>query len=90
MLLIHGLTNSSSYQDFAFHLNTNTIGPTITAQKLLRSSICVDSITFISSDSGSSAEFHDFEDGFAAYGASKAALNHMLRVSMCSACPVFY
>lgn len=36
-------------------------------------------MTFISSDSGSAQDFRDFEDGFAAYAASKAALNHMLR-----------
>lgn len=34
---------------------------------------------FISSDSGSATKFLEFEDGFAAYGASKAALNQMLR-----------
>jgi NAD(P)-dependent dehydrogenase (short-subunit alcohol dehydrogenase family) len=34
---------------------------------------------FISSDSGSTANFLDFEDGFGAYSASKAALNQMLR-----------
>ncbi|KAH0844361.1 hypothetical protein FOPE_09868 [Fonsecaea pedrosoi] len=36
-------------------------------------------IMFISSDSGSASLFRDHEDGFAAYGASKAALNQMLR-----------
>lgn len=36
-------------------------------------------IVFISSDSGSAQSFRDFEDGFAAYAASKAALNQMLR-----------
>ena len=36
-------------------------------------------IIFISSDSGSTQLFRDYEDGFGAYGASKAALNQMLR-----------
>ncbi|KAK4938963.1 hypothetical protein LTR10_020711 [Elasticomyces elasticus] len=36
-------------------------------------------VIFISSDSGSTTEFRDHEDGFGAYGASKAALNQMLR-----------
>lgn len=36
-------------------------------------------IIFISSDSGSATLFRDHEDGFGAYGASKAALNQMLR-----------
>lgn len=34
---------------------------------------------FISSDSGSAQAFREMEDGFAAYAASKAALNQMLR-----------
>lgn len=46
---------------------------------MLKSSIAVNSITFISSDSGSAQNFRDFEDGFAAYAASKAALNQALR-----------
>lgn len=36
-------------------------------------------VVFMSSDSGSMADFREYEDGFAAYGASKAALNMMLR-----------
>lgn len=36
-------------------------------------------VVFISSDSGSMADFREYEDGFATYGASKAALNMMLR-----------
>ncbi|KIW06261.1 uncharacterized protein PV09_02733 [Verruconis gallopava] len=68
-----------SYEDLVFHLNTNTVGPIITARKLLQSGVSIGTIAFMSSDSGSSTEFRDFEDGFAAYGASKAALNHMLR-----------
>ncbi|KAJ4522855.1 hypothetical protein HRR83_001355 [Exophiala dermatitidis] len=70
-----------SFDDFALHLHTNTIGPIIAAQKLLN--ISGDSppskVVFISSDSGSTADFREHEDGFAAYGASKAALNQMLR-----------
>lgn len=36
-------------------------------------------IIFMSSDSGSMADFREYEDGFAAYGASKVALNMMIR-----------
>ncbi|KAI6870089.1 NAD(P)-binding protein [Hortaea werneckii] len=68
-----------SYEDFAFHLHSNTIGPIICAQKLLSSGIGIGAITFISSDSGSAQQFRKFEDGFAAYAASKAALNQMAR-----------
>ena len=68
-----------SFDDFVYHMNTNTIGPIICAQKLLRSGISVGAIVFISSDSGSVQCFRDMEDGFAAYAASKAALNHALR-----------
>ncbi|KAJ8128805.1 hypothetical protein O1611_g4829 [Lasiodiplodia mahajangana] len=70
-----------SFSDFALHLHTNTIGPIICAQKLLN--LDHDSppskVVFISSDSGSTTRFLDFEDGFGAYAASKAALNQMLR-----------
>ncbi|KAI1110704.1 3-oxoacyl-reductase [Nemania sp. NC0429] len=70
-----------SFSDFALHIHTNTIGPIICAQKLLN--LSPDSpppkIVFISSDSGSTTRFLDFEDGFGAYAASKAALNQMLR-----------
>ncbi|KZF20037.1 3-oxoacyl-reductase [Xylona heveae TC161] len=68
-----------SFDDFAYHLHTNTIGPIITAQRLLQTSIPIGTIMFMSSDSGSTAQFREFEDGFAAYAASKAALNQMLR-----------
>jgi NAD(P)-dependent dehydrogenase (short-subunit alcohol dehydrogenase family) len=52
------------------------------AQKLLRLSPQPDirTMVFMSSDSGSTAKFRAFEDGFAAYAASKAALNQGLRV----------
>ena len=36
-------------------------------------------MTFISSDSASGTRFNDYEDGFGAYAASKAALNQMAR-----------
>ncbi|KAI6797227.1 NAD(P)-binding protein [Hortaea werneckii] len=68
-----------SYEDFAFHLHSNTIGPIICAQKLISAGIGIGAITFISSDSGSAQQFRPFEDGFAAYAASKAALNQMAR-----------
>lgn len=68
-----------SFKDFAFHLHTNTIGPIICAQKLLKSSVQIGTIVFISSDSGSAQCFREMEDGFAAYAASKAALNQTLR-----------
>lgn len=61
------------------HLQTNTVGPILTAQKLLTRDISIGCIVFISSDSGSASNFNDFEDGFAAYAASKAALNQSLR-----------
>jgi len=70
-----------SFQDFAVHLHTNTIGPIIIAQKLLQISSAAppSKLVFISSDSGSTALFREYEDGFGAYAASKAALNQMLR-----------
>jgi NAD(P)-dependent dehydrogenase (short-subunit alcohol dehydrogenase family) len=69
----------SSFDEFAFHLHTNTIGPIITAQKLLQSMIPIGTIVFMSSDSGSHANFREMEDGFAAYAASKSALNMAIR-----------
>lgn len=68
-----------SFDDFAFHMNTNTVGPIICAQRLLQSDISIGTIVFISSDSGSLVNFRDMEDGFAAYAASKAALNMAAR-----------
>ncbi|KXJ86157.1 hypothetical protein Micbo1qcDRAFT_168753 [Microdochium bolleyi] len=68
-----------SFADFAKHLHTNTIGPIICAQKLLSLSRPPSRLVFISSDSGSTTNFLEYEDGFAAYAASKAALNQMLR-----------
>ncbi len=43
--------------------STNTIGPIITAQQLLKTSIPIGTVIFMSSDSGSAAEFRSFEDG---------------------------
>ena len=68
-----------SFASFAFHLNTNTIGPIICAQRLLQSNIPISSIVFMSSDSGSVTCFRAMEDGFAAYAASKSALNQAAR-----------
>lgn len=56
-----------SFDHFAFHINTNTIGPIICAQRLLKTGVPIKSICFISSDSGSTAAFREQEDGFAAY-----------------------
>ncbi|RKL31141.1 hypothetical protein BFJ72_g11158 [Fusarium proliferatum] len=70
-----------SYDNFKFHMETNTIGPIICAQKLvnLNPESPPSKLIFISSDSGSTTNFLAYEDGFAAYAASKAALNQMLR-----------
>lgn len=70
-----------TFDEFAFHLHTNTIGPILVAQKLLKTNIPIGTIVFMSSDSGSAQAFREMEDGFAAYAASKAALNQMMRVS---------
>ncbi|KEF55610.1 uncharacterized protein A1O9_08360 [Exophiala aquamarina CBS 119918] len=74
-------TSDRSFSDFALHLHTNSIGPIIIAQRLLQvcSPLVPSKLVFISSDSGSAGDFQGHEDGFAAYGASKAALNQMLR-----------
>jgi short chain dehydrogenase len=77
-----------SFSKFAHHLHTNTIGPIITAQRLLTTGIPIGTIIFMSSDSGSALNFRDFEDGFGAYAASKAALNQMLRV--CIHCRILH
>ncbi|KAH8700372.1 putative short-chain dehydrogenase [Talaromyces proteolyticus] len=69
-----------TFDNFTNHLHTNTVGPIIIAQKLLKlSDVSIGTIAFMSSDSGSTGNFLDFEDGFAAYAASKAALNQALR-----------
>ena len=83
MPMLRSLTESfdRSFSDFALHLHTNTIGPVLVAQKLLKISSAAppSRLIFISSDSGSTTLFRNHEDGFGAYGASKAALNQMLR-----------
>ena len=71
-----------SYSGFAHHLHTNTIGPIITAQRLLATGLPIGTIVFMSSDSASALNFHESEDGFGAFAASKAALNQMLRVNI--------
>lgn len=53
----------SSFEDFDYHLRTNTIGPIITAQKLLATRLPIQTIVFMSSDSGSATNFREFEDG---------------------------
>lgn len=68
-----------SYENFAFHLQTNTVGPIICAQRLLKADLHINTLVFISSDSGSVTNFREMEDGFAAYAASKAALNQAAR-----------
>ncbi|KAH3207295.1 hypothetical protein LV164_001310 [Aspergillus fumigatus] len=69
-----------TFDHFAHHLLTNTVGPIIVAQQLLKmASPRIDTIAFMSSDSGSAQRFLAYEDGFAAYAASKAALNQALR-----------
>lgn len=73
------LTSDRSFDEFAFHLHTNTIGPIVAAQKLLQTKIPIGTIVFMSSDSGSHGKFLEMEDGFAAYAASKAALNMAAR-----------
>ncbi|KAK6431478.1 hypothetical protein LTR95_012365 [Oleoguttula sp. CCFEE 5521] len=75
-----GITSFRSYANFQFHLQTNTIGPILAASSLLRNlNTPPKTLTFISSDSGSVQRFRPEEDGFAAYAASKAALNQSLR-----------
>lgn len=52
-----------SFDEFAFHLHTNTVGPIILASKLLQTNIPIGTITFLTSDSGSATNFRDMEDG---------------------------
>lgn len=54
---------SSSFNIFAEHLKINTVGPIITAQKLLDTRIPIHCIAFMSSDSASSSTFQHFPDG---------------------------
>ncbi|KAE8141730.1 hypothetical protein BDV38DRAFT_279077 [Aspergillus pseudotamarii] len=69
-----------TFDQFAQHLLTNAVGPVIVAQERLKlPDVSIETIAFMSSDSGSTQRFLAFEDGFAAYGVSKAALNQALR-----------
>ncbi|KAF5230161.1 hypothetical protein FAUST_9954 [Fusarium austroamericanum] len=70
-----------TFQDLSYHLTTNTIGPIICAQKLINldPESPPSKVIFISSDSGSTTNFLGHEDGYAAYAASKSALNQALR-----------
>lgn len=52
-----------SFDEFAFHLHTNAIGPIICAQRLLQTMIPIGTIAFMSSDSGSAQNFREMEDG---------------------------
>ena len=54
----------SSFLDFEHLLKTNAIGPTIVAQKLLKTRIPIGMIVFMSSSSGSTTDFREFEDGY--------------------------
>ena len=60
----HWLRQRRSFASFEKHLRTNTIGPIIVAQKLLQTHISLGSVIFMSSDSGSAANFRAFEDGY--------------------------
>ncbi len=59
-----GSDHNRSFASFEKHLRTNTIGPIIVAQKLLQTHIPLGTIMFMSSDSGSAANFRPFEDGY--------------------------
>lgn len=72
-------SSEMGFAEFAFHLHTNAIGPVVFASQLLRSGVSVGKLVFMSSDSGSAQRFREMEDGFAAYAASKAALNMAVR-----------
>ena len=45
-------------------MRTNTIGPVVIANKLLAAGLSIGTLVFMSSDSGSAAEFREFEDGY--------------------------
>lgn len=82
-----------SYQELMGHLGANCAGNVVVARRVLmlneeiRTNTAVDTnlpvngrnVVFMSSDSGSMGDFRDYEVGFAAYGASKVALNMMIR-----------
>lgn len=60
----NGSCHHRSFASFEKHLRTNTVGPIIVAQKLLQTHISLGTILFMSSDSGSAANFRPFEDGY--------------------------
>jgi NAD(P)-dependent dehydrogenase (short-subunit alcohol dehydrogenase family) len=71
-----------TFKTFNHHLMTNTVGPVVLAASLLKyhsKELLLSNLTFISSDSGSQGNFLSYENGFAAYGASKSALNMSIR-----------
>ena len=47
----------------AEHLHVNTIGPIITAQKIIDTKIPVGTIVFLSSDLASASDFRQGQDG---------------------------
>ena len=63
LLLTFQRATEVSFDKFQSHMNTNAIGPIITAQNLLATRIPIGTITFMSSDSGSATNFRAFEDG---------------------------
>lgn len=65
----------SSFLDFEHQLKTNTIGPTIVAQRLLKTSIPIGMIIFMSSSSESAMDFHGFDDG---YGCVRLVLPNLI------------
>ena len=79
ILVYPNRATGESFDGFTRHLTTNTVGPIICAQRLLKSGIPIGTIVFMSSDSGSQQAFRHMEDGFAAYAASKTALNMAAR-----------
>lgn len=71
---------SRTFASFTHHLITNAVGPLLCSSALLKGGIPISTLAFLSSDSGSAEKFRAFEDGFAGYAASKAALNMGIRV----------
>ena len=60
----HLLRLNRSFETFEDHLRSNAVGPIMVAQKLLQTQIKMGTIVFMSSDSGSAANFRKFEDGY--------------------------
>ena len=59
----HTLMFGSSFGKIEDHMKTNAIGPIIVAQNLLQTDVVIGSFIFMSSDSGSTNNFREFEDG---------------------------